>query len=368
MKKHASGLYLLLLLIILSTACEKNKNNSIVPEDFKVGMTDAISRPDLDKKSLELDVDGNSLYNHLRTLVWIGEFSADFVNDALATVRALEIEGAGEFSYTSREDFRAKDVLVRQNVDYFNQTWQYGMFISDEDGSPALQLFWNRNPLKGVALLNPGNFNRNVLLNRKAMLKVEYSEDKMDATGAPSAFDKYMIVSVTNLDTTNINFMNKLKMFVGKKDDIVYIRGNSTHPTGYILDDSRSDGVCWTFVAKNNVARDIAVAKVALPPVFAESMTGMWDTYSLKTVLTTEVESVYSNLSPTELDALVTATTANADAPGYFSGSAGFISSGGEVPTQSGFSTEFIDLSSLVPYIPAEVEQMEINFSLPVNK
>lgn len=71
MKRAVTYAVFLAMMTGIPVSCEKSKkDDNIVPEDFKVGMSDAISRPDLDKKKgLTLEVDGNTLYNYLRTLV-----------------------------------------------------------------------------------------------------------------------------------------------------------------------------------------------------------------------------------------------------------------------------------------------------------
>ena len=365
MKRKNFVLILLPALILMTGACEKSKKkgDNIVPESFKVGISDAISRPDLSKKNTTgttEEITGDLLYNQLRTLVWVGELSADIVNEALAAVKKLDIDGPMEFSYTSYIDFREKDVIVRQNVDYYNASWEYALFVADEDGSRAFQLFWNQKPLKGIAMLAPGNLFRTFDLNVNSLIHIEYSEEQLAFAGEAFAYDKWMLVSVTNLDSTSRNYMNKLRLFAGKAGDIVYLRGNSAHPYAMILDETRNNGICWSFVAKNNVVKDIAVAKVALPPVDINTLTGMWEDYSMENVLTAEIEKVYD--SDPNLTSIVAESTASAKIPGYFTGVLGYVSCGSNVPAIDGFTLDFIDLGNMEPFIPSEVNGM--NFSL----
>lgn len=369
MKRAVRYAVFLAMMTGMLVSCEKSKkDDNIVPEDFKVGMSDAISRPDLDKKDLTQEVDGNTLYNYLRTLVWIGEVSADMVNEAITSVRELKIEGPMEFSFTSTHDGRLKDVSVVAGAYFGNDQWEYGLYMYDEDGSRALQLFWNTNPLKGVALMIPGNFNRNIQVHARSVLKIEYGEEGLTIVGSDKSFEKYMIVSVVNLDATDTDYASKIKLFAGKVGDVVYIRGNTIHPTATLIDETRTGGLCWTFVAKNDVGKDIAVARVALPPVDLYDLTNLWTDYSLKNVLTAEVEKAYSDLSAEELNQVVTAVTANADDPAYFSGTTGFVSSGTSVPSQEGFTSDFIDISGLVPFVPAVVNGMEFDLAVEDNR
>lgn len=93
------------------------------------------------------------------------------VNEAITSVRELKIEGPMEFSYTSTYDGRIKDVHVMAGAYYGKDQWEYGMYIDDEDGSRAFQLFWNTNPVKGVALMIPANFNRNTQVHTRSVLE-----------------------------------------------------------------------------------------------------------------------------------------------------------------------------------------------------
>jgi hypothetical protein len=350
---------------LLISSCEKKGKKNIVPEDFKIGISDAISSPDFDKKGLQYDllddtVRGNELYQQLRNMIYVGEFSADIVNSSMLTIRELGIDQAMDFSFTSKDDGRKKDVVVRENVDFQNRTWQYGMMITDA-GNKAFQLFWDLNPVEGIALLDIGEFNHQALLQRNSFIKIEYSEDDL-------FFDRQMLVYITNLDSLDRNYMNKLKMFVGQWGDLVYIRGNSNHPTAAIVDPNYVGGRSWCFVAKNHINLNIALAKVSMPPVDLNTISGIWSTFSMDKVLEEEIRTVYSDLPTVEQDAIVAVATAEAKSPGFFVGNAGFYTSGlDNIPLLPGFDNDFIDLSGLDPFIPNEVNIMDLTFTIDIN-
>lgn len=365
MKAMKNFSLILIAMTLIFSSCEKKGKKNIVPEDFKIGISDAISSPDFDKKGLQIDVlddtvKGNQLYQQLRNMIFVGEFSADILNSSMLTVRELGIDQAMSFSYTSKDDGRKKDVVVRENVDFQNRTWQYGMAITDA-GVKAFQLFWDLNPVEGIALLDIGEFNHSALVQRNSFVKIEYSENDV-------FFDRQMLVYITNLDSLDRNYMNKLKMFVGEWGDVVFIRGNSNHPTAAIVDPNHIGGRSWCFVAKNHTKLNIALAKVSMPPVELNTISGIWNTFSMDKVLEEEIRTVYSDLPAVEQDAIVEVATAEAQSPGFFVGNAGFYASGlDNLPLLPGFDGDFIDLSGLDPFIPNEVNLMDITFTIDIN-
>jgi hypothetical protein len=154
-----------------------------------------------------------------------------------------------------------------------------------------------------------------------------------------------------------------MKMFVGQKGDTVQIRGNSNHPTAQIMNSAWQGGRSWCFVAKNNVALDIAVAKVALPPVSHSNTLDLWTDYSMEKVLEDEVKAAYNILPVADQNVIIGLVTANAKIPGFFQGDGGFISSGlANIPSNTGFTPKFINLGYLQPYTPSEVNMLVISF------
>lgn len=359
MKKTVQLLIIVIAAGVLFVSCEKKKSANIVPDKFSVGISNAISSPDLAKKALFLEPEqdlltGETLYRQLRNLVYIGEMSAEMIDATIRTIRRFNIDKPMSLFFESELDNRVKDVEVKENVQLKDATWDYAMYVKDDENM-ALQVFWNIEPVKGLAIMNIGVLNQTAVINRNAYVMIEYSEDD-------AFYDRYMMVHITNMDSLTINFMNKMKLFAGQKGDVVYIRGNSNHPSAVIIDAANTEGKSWAFVAKNNVIRDVATAKVALPPPMEEVSTNLWENYSMEKVLEEEVRVVFGQLQPTELEALVTLVTRNAKTPAFFN-SNGFVAAGADKrPADIGFSDELVNLDDLMPFPPIEVKNLQIVF------
>lgn len=340
---------------MLFTGCQKKKGENIIPENLKVNVTDAISFPDLDKKKSLLLSDsilsGRDLYQQLRTLVYISDFSADMIQGALNNVRQFDITKPASFSYTSSDDNQVKTLTVKQNYLYQKETWDYGLLISDEKAGKAFQIVWNLSPLKIVAILHPMAYNVRSLNQRHSFIKVEYNEDNQN-------YDRTMIVSIVGLDSTNVKFVKNLKVFFGQKGDIVSLYGNFNMPYGYVVSAQETPGRSFCFKAKNNTKLDIAVAICAIPHTTLSSIGTLWSYYSMDKVLERQIMAAYPNMGLLTLNQFIK----NAVGIAYFSGTNGFVSNDKDNPDPGKFTSEFIDMSNINPWTPATIESMNINF------
>ena len=345
----------LLTLGILFSSCSKHRSNDVVPDNVKVKLSDAISVPDLDKKDLTLldTISGRDLYQELRTLIFIGDFASDLIEGALQSIKLYNIDKPMQFSYISDDDNTAKSVIVSSNATFENELWDYSLIITNEQKQKGFELFWNMNPLKVVAILNPGAYNVNVLLMRAAMIRVDYSESNPE-------YDRTMMIRIAQMDSITRKYMKSMKMFLGQNGSVIDFYGNTIHPSAYIMDPDHAGGLSWSFKGRNNTKLDIAVAKCALPPVTLPSaeMSTLWSTYAMDAVLQTDIEAVYVGATPGEIEPYL----ANARGLAYFSGPAGFVGSGSTLPEIDGFTNAFIDLTGLEPWAPDDVFRMSIGW------
>ncbi len=356
MKTYGRIILFTLIAGLFFSACRKKEKGDIVPENVKVNLSDAISVPDFDKKNFILAdsiASGRDLYQHLRTLVYVGEFSADMVNSALRSIQGYNINKPINFSYTSDLDNRTKTVVVKEMVQFEGTAWDYEMIISDDLTGKALALYWNLNPLKVVVIMHTKAWNYRTIFMRQTLIRIDYSEIDRN-------FDRTMLVQITGMDSTSLNYMNKLKMFVGQKDEIVYFYGNSIHPNAYFVDASHTGGRAWSFKGKNNINLDIAVARCALPPTTLPNtgMPDLWTQYSMDKVLESEITTAYVTVTQPVLDYYLQ----NARGAAYFVGLNGFVSNDNNIPNTPGFTTEFINLSGFDPWAPLDITNMTIKF------
>lgn len=345
------------ILGVLFFACKKEEtppaveeNNSIMPQNFKVEMSTSISN-DGSEKTTGDTISGEDIYKNLRFFIRIGESSAEVVETLMKAIAVHGINKPMDITFTG-DDGRIKHLVVTENVTYENINYKYKLNVEDS-GKKALQLFWDNIPVKGVAIMSIYDMNRNENPALDGVLyKVEYSETEAN-------YDARMIVSIHNLpvNTGDPGSMDNLKMFVGKKGDIIDVYGNSNHPNIKLIDSSYTGGRNYAFVARANNLLNIAVAKVALPPSSVTNTQDLFTTYSVDSVIRSEVKTMWPNAPDSVIDGYLI----NTKPPGYFT-TAGFIGSGSTVPAINGFTTEFVDLSQLSPYIPNDIKTLVVSF------
>lgn len=372
--------------VFFLTSCEntlldrKNNDSGILPERFKVDIPSSLSNADLKSasfKSTAMDtLNGNHIYAYLNIFIAVGEGAADMVEAIMWHIRPYNIEDVISLTYTSQDDHRVKNLDVISNAEFQGRTWEYQLTITDAesegnpDGGIGLQIMWNKSPIEGIAIFKPYNIDRNKHNgNPGAMASIEYSE-KSTAT-----YDSYMTVELAGFPFVNSvpqdYALASMKMFVGKKDNIIDVIGNSNHPNArFNIYDADHTGFDWAFVASGQKNEDIAVAEVGLPSSIADisTRTEILEDNSIKKVLTNEmtnfVVAAYANagitLQPSEIAAYITPYLKNADAPGYFSNH-GFVQGG--VAPGSNYSELESRILELVPYNPKDIHDLQIEFN-----
>ncbi|MDZ7738921.1 MAG: hypothetical protein U5K32_07645 [Bacteroidales bacterium] len=282
---------------VFFTGCEQSggpgqEEESILPDKFSIEIPDAISFnvPDAGTKSVE-PINGNLIYRHLAHFIHIGESGGNIVEDIIKGIARYEINKPMSLSYTSDDDGRIKNLEVMENPYFEGQTWEFQLNITDaesegnEDGGFAMQIFWNRNPVKGVAILKPYNIDRSKEENTaSAVFRIDYSE------AGERAYDAHMLIAASGLDLAdpldNPYSVNALKMFVGKEGDKIDVYGNSNHPNAIFFNGDA--GFNWAFVASGDATLDIGVAEVGLPGSYLDepSRSVLLEDYSIRNVFT----------------------------------------------------------------------------------
>jgi hypothetical protein len=293
--------------ILLMQGCDENLDNNqngtgILPERFKVDIPSSISNDQILKSaglksagnSQSDTLVGNEIYAHLNFFISVGEGSAELVEDIILAIALYDIDEAMSLSFTSDDDNRVKNLVVFENSEYSDRTWQYELTItdaeseSDADGGKALQVFWNTDPISGIAILRPYHIDRqNEIEWLDTKFRVEYSEAGTDA------YESYMMVEIAGLPMPDARIdmyaLNSMKMYAGKAGDRVDVFGNSDHPNAQFF--TERTGFSWSFVASGFNDQNIAVAEVGLPPSALDESTRevLLKEYSIKNVLTEEI-------------------------------------------------------------------------------
>jgi hypothetical protein len=369
---------------LLFTTCEmdhlKPKGEfGILPKRFKVDIPNSLSNNNFKStsfKGTEADtINGNIIYGNLVTFIAVGEAAADIVVAAIWSIHFYDIEDVIFLSFTSDEDKRVKNLEVVKDAEFRDRSWEYQLTITDaesEDNADegiGMEIFWNTDPIEGIALFKPYNLNRKDNKDAPdAMASIEYSEK---GTGK---YETYMVVEIAGLplpDARRHPFaLETLKMFVGKNGDCIDVYGNSNHPNAqFNPNDEQAVGFDWAFVASGNDSKDIAVAEVGLP-FSRDDISGRDEILvdnSIKVVLTREftnfIVSQYAKwgitLNPDEVAALIAPYLRNASAPGYFNAT-GFVQ-GGTAPDSRYVPLES-NIEDLVPYNPLTISNLEIDF------
>jgi signal peptidase I len=294
-------------------------------------------------------IEGNEIYESLRGFIKIGEGSAEIIELTLLVGVALEVQNVRSYTFESEDDGREKRIDITEGVTRGGTAYDYEMTMVDtENDEMALQLLWNTDPVQGVGILKPYNIDRTEHTDAiDAFVRIDYSED--DAT-----YDATMTVSIAGLETPQNGDIDNLKMFVGKKGDIVDVMGNSNHPNIVIIDEDFTGGRNYAFVARGDESTDLGVAKLALPPSATTTDDVLVD-YSVYAVLDAEIKK----LGITDQD-LIDEYLAEALSPAYFNND-GFITSGPDNKPVS-FSDEFVDLTGMNPFVPNDVKNLTLDF------
>lgn len=339
----------------------KIDDSNILPESFAVDIPDALSYAGGKKSASDIEtLKGNDVYGLLRFFISAAEHGAGIVEHIILAIRMYEINKPMEVTYEGDDDGRVKHLVVVEDSEYEGQTWEFQLTVYDvdseanEDGGKALQIFWNHNPMKGIALLKPCNIDRvNDSELGQAMFRIDYSEND-------PFYDATMMVSIAGLPMpTPLEepyAIKAMKMFAGKKGDIIDVFGNSDHPNAILI--SGQPGFNWAFVAAGNEVNDLGVAEVGLPPSNLDepSRSKLLGYYGIGEVFEREIKAVWGNLVP---QAIIDTFLINTEAPGYFD-SHGFVASG------TSPSSEYDELDSrlpdLSPYNPKEIGNLSLSF------
>ncbi len=371
MKSLKALTYTLLLFLFILAGCQKEnieKAGDILPSGFKIDIPESLSDDGTYKTAPPDTLEGKDIYRHMRRFIYVGENASERVESILNTIRKYNLNREMSFSYTSKLDGRVKDAVVESNVEYDGRIWEFEMTISDaasesnDDKGIAMQIFWNRDPVEGIAVMKPEYLNINEKARwENAMVRIDYSQNPANTDG----YDAIMIVSIAQLPATQTDrfSIKNMKMFVGQKGDRVDVAGNSDHPYAWLLVDT-NPGLDWAFTASAYVSTNIGVASVGLPPNNLNN--GSRDTllgkYSIKNVLTVQYNQWFFNNygrlpTPDELAAYLS----NADSPGFFN-RYGFVSAGTAPDSQ--YEPLEQAINSLTPYNPRLVANLRIEFKL----
>ena len=357
-----------MIVAALLPSCESNPDitpqQGILPESITVDIPASLTHSEdsegrIGRRS-EDSLRGNDIYLHLGTFIAVGETASAFVREIVTGLRRHRIDRVMSMSYLG-DDGRAKNLIVESNVSFEGSVWDYELTVTDADsegnadGGKALQLFWNKtSPIKGIAILSPYNCDRIENSNAPdAMFRVNYTQE------SARGYDAEMEVLISALPLENpLNdpySMSTLRMFVGKKGDVVDVYGNSNHPNAILF--SGTPGFNWAFVASGNDVLDAGVAEVGLPAssLDSDNRETLLTEYSIKNVFTNEIKAVWPGIDQQLLDVYLKSTAA----PGYFN-NGGFVS-GGASPG-SAWTTLAQRLEALTPYSPSEVSGMTVTF------
>ena len=367
--KSIKPLIAVFTLALVFMACETNPvaepEADLLPAEFGIDIPSSISNQGaisgrVAGRVTEDVLQGNDIYQHLETFIYVGEGAADIVRDIINGIRKHHIDRIITLSYESDDDGRVKNLVVVESPEYEGVVYEYGLTITDadsegnEDGGYAMQIFWNRSPIKGVALLKPYNIDRLHDADAgEAVFKIEYDSD------SNLGYDAHMIVSITNLTLEDPNVdqysMRTLKMFVGKTGNVVDVYGNSNHPNAKFFTDDT--GFNWAFVAAGYDNQDLGVAEIGLPPstLNETSREVLLGSYSIKNVFTEQIYAAFPNVTQDLVDLYLM----HSEAPGYFTDE-GFVAGG--TPPSGLWSELELRIEDLTPYNPLEITNLQLDF------
>ena len=226
----------IILALFFFVQCEENEDtgvdkqlDTVLPSNFKVDIPDALSNTaELKSASLKSTtgndtIKGQDVYKHMNHFIHIGETAAEVVNEIIQGIVKYDLDENREVTYTSNDDGRKKRLVVKENVTFEDNQWKHQLTIfdveseSDEDDGKAMQVFWNSDPIKGIALIKPYNLDReNSAAAGDALYRIDYSEK------GENGYDREMMVYIDSFphkDAIDVYHMTNFKLFAGKKDD-----------------------------------------------------------------------------------------------------------------------------------------------------
>ena len=172
MKKLSFILALMFTLTLVFTSCKKDEvvpeDSNIVPESFTVEIPAALKSTTA-KSTAGDELNGNAIYHHLTNFIAVGDEAAKIIGSIIGHIHTYNLSQAMSFTYQSKEDGRAKNVVITENSEFEGAVWQYQMNITDADsesnadGGLGIQIFWNKSPVKGIAILKPINIENGVV-------------------------------------------------------------------------------------------------------------------------------------------------------------------------------------------------------------
>lgn len=357
----------ILITAMMFQSCQKEEDapapqqQNILPERFKVEIPSSISSVSYYKNGQIDTLQGNDIYEHMRTFIHVGEHAADVVGDIIVAISLYNLSQPMSFTFTG-DDGRQKFVVIVENATFEGYQWQYKLTITDtgpsglEPDNTAMQIFWDKDPIKGIAILKPYNIDRNTdPIFDETMYRIDYSE------GGELGYTHHMIVSIDGLPLAEPSVepysVSTLKMFAGKNGDIVSVYGNSEHPNATFF--TGETGFDWAFTAAGKTSSDIGVAEVGLPSNVLNSD----DRYtllvenSIKNVFTEQIYAAFPWIDPETVQTYLY----NTEAPGFFDHN-GFVQGG--APPSSEYNPLVSIIAGLTPYNPYTIHQLEINFDL----
>jgi hypothetical protein len=357
---------------VLLTSCENNEmiepQQDLLPTSFSVDIPTSLSNQNSvanGRISGRISADtlkGNDIYLHLNTFIAVGEGAAHLVEEFIEGIRKHKIDRIQSLTYISEDDNRKKNLLVVSNVTFADQIWDYQLTVTDAaseseaDGGKALQIFWNKNAnIKGIAIVKPYHCDRTENANAPdAVFRIDYTE------GGALGYEAQMEVSISGLPLPSPLdepfAVSTLKMFAGKRGDVVDVFGNTNHPNAILF--SGNAGFNWAFVASGNDVKNIGVAEVGLPPsqLNETDRNVLLKEYAIKNVFTREITTLWPGINQTLLNAYLS----NTAAPGYFDNKKGFVV-GGKSPGAD-WDVLASRLSTLSPYNPKNISDLVVNF------
>ena len=365
------ALFFAVFFISCESTPEVTPQADILPEHFGVNIPNSLSNNTLPGGRVTSSrvangrtsgdaVEGSDVYEHLGVFIHVGESAAEIVEDIINGIRHHGVDKAMTITYESDEDMRVKNVVIAEGAEFEGEAYEFVLTLTDAesegnaDGGKGLQIFWNRSPIKGIALIKPYNIDRLHDADAgEAAFRIDYN------SMGDVNYDATMIVSIVDLTLeepeVDLYSMRTLKMFVGKRGSKIDVFGNSNHPNAQFF--TNDTGFNWAFVASGDENSDLGMAEVGLPPSNLDetSRIVLLEEYSIKNVFTDQITQVWPGIDQALLDEYLK----NTEGPGYFNAD-GFVA-GGVSPSAEWDALE-ARIELLSPYNPVEIGNLEITF------
>jgi hypothetical protein len=356
-------LVLLTLILNIFSSCNDNDNDNnesggfyLQYAPFRIVIPEYMRYSDEYFNNYNHETDGDKIVRDLIRYIGIANLFAYYAEREAYVLYQFEegIDTSFINSDTILTEYK-KNMMFENNLyEYFVSCSRLGE-QSNEPNGVFHQHYYNMDPSEGTII--------HYSINRyyddyQDYDSIQLIKVRLDYNHANTSFyDKEMKVSVENLTVSHQFPMDKFMVFAGLKDYYLDLYGNFNLPNSKFMTDEI--GFNWSFVASGDLYNKIGVFEIGLPTCSfnSSSRTEILNDHSAYMVLARQLFQLMPNIN-NNYNAVL--HYIKHIVPPYYVNRDGFVNS--DTLPSSDYSTIKERLSTLVPFNPSTIENLEVTF------